>query len=64
MIGGLKQSDNIKEAIFWVLNFSDGKHSLLDIALKSKMNFKDIKKAADALQKADLLTLKNKEEGE
>lgn len=42
--------------VLWVMNFSDGQHSLLDIAEKSGFEFSRIKKAADSLVKADLLT--------
>lgn len=41
--------------LFWVLNYSDGEHSLLDIAEKSKFSFADIRMAADLLQKHGLL---------
>jgi aminopeptidase-like protein len=42
-------------AMFWVLNFSDGDHSLLDIADRSGMKFDDIKHAADLLEAHGLL---------
>jgi len=42
-------------AMLWVLNMSDGKNSLLDIAIKSNLSFKEIKIAADALLKNKLL---------
>ena len=42
-------------ALLWVLNFSDGQHSLLDIAEKSGMNFEAIRVAADLLQKEGLI---------
>jgi aminopeptidase-like protein len=41
--------------LFWVLNFSDGEYSLLDIAEKSKFLFSDIRKAADILLDCGLL---------
>ncbi len=34
---------------FWVLNLSDGEHSLLDISDRSGLKFDALKKAADAL---------------
>jgi len=43
--------------IQWVLNMSDGFNSLLDIAIRSQINFRRIKKAADALLSKDLLKL-------
>ena len=41
--------------LFWVLNYSDGEHSLLDIAEMSKIAFSDLRKAADILQEQGLL---------
>ena len=42
-------------ALLWVLNLSDGTHTLLDIAERSGIAFNTIKKAADALLECDLL---------
>ena len=42
-------------ALLWVLNFSDGLHSLLDIAEKSGYAFESIKNAADLLAGHQLL---------
>ena len=42
--------------MLWVLNMSDGKHSLLEIAERSGIEFFTIQKAAEALQGAALLT--------
>jgi aminopeptidase-like protein len=42
-------------ALLWVLNLSDGQHTLLDIAERADLPFAVIKSAADALRKADLL---------
>jgi aminopeptidase-like protein len=42
-------------AMLWVLNFSDGKHSLLDIAERSKLPFSVIERAAAQLETAGLL---------
>jgi aminopeptidase-like protein len=41
--------------MLWVLNFSDGQHTLLDIAERAGMDFRAIKTAADALLAHDLL---------
>lgn len=41
--------------MLWVLNLSDGNHTLLDIAEKSGFGFDSIKKAADALLEHGLL---------
>ena len=42
-------------AVQWVLNFSDGQHSLLDIAERSGLLFETIKTAADRLHQTKLL---------
>jgi len=42
-------------ALLWVLNLSDGEHSLLDIAERSGLPFETIRTAADALLPHDLL---------
>lgn len=42
-------------AILWVLNLSDGRHSLLDIAERSGLRFRQIALAADALSEHGLL---------
>jgi aminopeptidase-like protein len=44
-------------ALLWVLNLSDGSHSLLDIAERADLPFALIKGAADALAGTDLLSL-------
>lgn len=57
-IGGASSADERKQrqlAILWVLNLSDGEHSLLDVAERSGMSFRRIREAADALVEADLL---------
>jgi aminopeptidase-like protein len=43
-------------AMLWVLNLSDGKHSLLDIAERSGCDFNAIRRAADLLVEHQLLT--------
>jgi aminopeptidase-like protein len=42
-------------ALLWVLNLSDGKHSLLDIADRANLPFNVISVAAESLAKTDLL---------
>ncbi|MFW9261182.1 DUF4910 domain-containing protein [Nostoc sp. CALU 546] len=54
--GGHKNSELNEMAILWVLNLSDGHHTLLDIAERSGMPFDVIKYAADTLLTHDLLT--------
>ncbi len=45
-------------ALLWVLNLSDGDHSLLDIAERSNLPFAVISEAAGALASTDLLVAK------
>ena len=54
-LGGQKISKADDLALFWVLNFSDGQNSLLDIARRSEYSFPRIKKAADVLLQAELI---------
>ncbi|MEO8439951.1 MAG: DUF4910 domain-containing protein [Spartobacteria bacterium] len=42
-------------ALLWILNLSDGRHSLLDIAERAKLPFSAIKEAVDVLAATDLL---------
>jgi aminopeptidase-like protein len=53
-IGGAPIGDSVS-AMLWVLNFSDGKHSLLDIAVRSGMPFSLISDAGDTLYQNGLL---------
>jgi len=48
----------LQQAVLWVLNQSDGRHSLLDIASRSGFDFASIRRAADALQQVGLLELR------
>jgi len=57
--GGTNNTKDFQMAMLWVLNLSDGEHSLLDIQKRSKMNFQDLKYAADALEKVNLLKTLN-----
>ena len=54
-IGGQTDSRQFELAMLWVLNLSDGTHSLLDIAERSAIEFGVIRKAADALVEHTLL---------
>ena len=54
-ISGQAERGQQEMAIFWVLNLSDGAHSLLDIAERAAMPFPVIKTAADALSAHQLL---------
>jgi aminopeptidase-like protein len=62
-IGGHNDAAQMDLAILWVLNFSDGEHDLLDIAERSTLPFKVIKKAADLLVEHALLTEISSESG-
>ena len=42
-------------AMLWVLNYSDTNHSLLDIAERAGLDFSLVKRAAEALEKHELL---------
>ena len=45
----------LQMAMLWVLNLSDGRHSLLDIAMRAGLEFRAVRKAADLLAQHDLL---------
>jgi aminopeptidase-like protein len=53
--GGRKDANQYELAMLWVLNLSDGNHTLLEIADISDFAFDTIKEAAQALLKRDLL---------
>jgi aminopeptidase-like protein len=53
--GGGNERQMNQMAILWVLNYSDGRHSLLKIAEKAGLPFEDIRFAADRLLKCKLL---------
>jgi aminopeptidase-like protein len=55
MLGG-KQSTQVDQmAMLWILNLSDGQHSLLDIAERANLEFLTIKQIADLLSEHNLL---------
>jgi len=41
--------------MLWVLNLADGRHTLLDMAERAKIEFELIRRAAEALLATDLL---------
>ena len=53
--GAMGPGDFDQMALLWVLNLSDGVHSLLDIAERSDLPFDQIRSAAEALVDAGLL---------
>ncbi len=57
-VGGHAEEQVDELALLWVLNLTDGEHTLLDIAERSQFSFDAIEKAANALAKHDLLKVK------
>jgi aminopeptidase-like protein len=53
--GGKKDSKVTELAMLWVLNLSDGCHTLLDIANRATLRFDIIREAADMLARHNLL---------
>lgn len=56
-IGGDKTAAQSIMKILWVLNLSDGEHSLLDIAERADLPFQDVSAVAGVLHKHGLLRL-------
>ncbi|TMR13928.1 DUF4910 domain-containing protein [Nonomuraea turkmeniaca] len=54
-LGGRSDTKQAQMAMLWVLNLSDGLHSLLDIAERSSLPFRAVADAAHALQNAGLV---------
>jgi aminopeptidase-like protein len=61
-IGGDDAGRSRELALLWVLNLSDGRHGLLDIAERSGMPFEAVRAAADALLETGLLRELTEEE--
>jgi aminopeptidase-like protein len=57
--GGLSRDQHSEFALFWVLNYSDGRHSLLDIAERARLPFGVVAGAARRLGEAGLLVPAN-----
>jgi len=53
--GGLRDAKAAEMAMLWVLNLSDGRHSLLDIAERSGLGFNSVAVAAKVLEEHELL---------
>lgn len=53
--GGSMDARAREMALLWVLNLSDGQHSLLDISDRSGVDFDILRSAVDALLRCDLL---------
>ena len=58
-LGGRPDAEIAEMALLWVLNFSDGNNSLLDIAERSAMPFEKIHEAALLLEHHGLLREKH-----
>jgi len=56
-LGGYPDAGEIEMALLWVLNLSDGKHSLLDIGERSGLIFRRLREASDLLLKAGLIKI-------
>lgn len=54
-IGGQSETQNYQMALLWVLNLSDGRHSLNDIADQSGLDMDILRKAVEELLNTDLL---------
>ncbi|MEQ4721123.1 DUF4910 domain-containing protein [Nonomuraea sp. B19D2] len=54
-LGGRSDTKQAQMAMLWVLNLSDGDHSLLDIARRSELPFAAVERAAHALLDAGLV---------
>ncbi|MGH9970458.1 MAG: DUF4910 domain-containing protein [Pyrinomonadaceae bacterium] len=52
--GGTNNS-GFEEAMLWMLNLSDGDHSVLDIAERSKLDFRELAEVADVLVQHNIL---------
>lgn len=56
LIGGKKEFADFQMATLWVLNLSDGFHSLMDISKESGLPFKLIREVANKLEECRLLS--------
>jgi aminopeptidase-like protein len=57
-VGGRSHAVATQMALLWVLSLCDGGLPLLDVAERSKLPFKEVRRAALALEKAGLLAVK------
>jgi aminopeptidase-like protein len=50
-----EEAERARQALPWVLNLSDGAHSLLDVAARAGLPFRSVREAADRLEAGELL---------
>ncbi|MEM7435566.1 MAG: DUF4910 domain-containing protein [Myxococcota bacterium] len=55
-LGGHRDSNQRERAMLWVLNYSDGEHSLADIAERSQLPLSVVEEVAQVLTENDLLS--------
>jgi aminopeptidase-like protein len=55
-VGGRPEGQSLEFTYLWILNYSDGLHTLMDIADLSGLDYKSIREAADRLLDKGLLT--------
>ena len=56
-IGGSKSKSELQKAFQWIMHLADGKHSILDIANKSNLDFKIVNEASSVFIKKGLLKI-------
>lgn len=54
-LGGENGAGTTEHAMLWVLNAGDGKHTLLDVADRSGIDFADVRRAASLLEEKGLI---------
>ncbi|ELR71635.1 hypothetical protein C900_02443 [Fulvivirga imtechensis AK7] len=59
-MGGNNDAHKFQLALLWVLNMSEGEHSLLDIARRSAIDFETLAEAASQLEKRELIKARGK----
>jgi aminopeptidase-like protein len=62
-VGGFSHPGALQLAMLWVLNLSDGSHSLLDVAERSRTAFPVVREAARTLEGAGLLRVQHAPRG-
>jgi aminopeptidase-like protein len=55
-VAGQQEKQTRELVLLWVLNLSDGQHSLLDIAVRAGVPFDEVQRSAEALLECGLLT--------